>query len=169
MSRLIGGLVMLWFGLTGVAALADVQRVTLAPLDHARASLTIEGPAGTRVYTPLDLEAAGAARMETITPWREEPATFDGVLLTDILRENAIEDADAIRVIAENGYAVEIERRVWERWPILIATRVNGAAHSRRSRGPLQFVLPMSDDPEAGASHMASNWVWMAERIELVR
>ena len=103
----------------------------------------------------------------TVTPWRDEAATFDGVLLTDLLEENGLSDADAIRVVAENDYAVVIPSDVWQRWQILVATRVNGAPHTRRNRGPIQFVLPMSDDEAAGTGEVLNNWVWMAARIEV--
>ncbi len=151
---------------------AETQALTggiaLAPIQHENASLTVAGPTGETRYTPEMLEAMAPHRMTTITPWRRQPAMFDGVLLTDVLAANGLDQEDAIRVIAENGYAVEIERRVWETWPVLIATRVNGEAHSKRERGPLQFVLPMSQDAQSGTGRMTSNWVWMAERIELV-
>lgn len=141
---------------------------SLAPIKHANAALTVSGPMGETRYTPHMLETIAPHRMTTVTPWRREPAVFDGVLLTDVLAANGLDQEDAIRVIAENGYAVEIERRVWETWPVLIATRVDGKAHSKRQRGPLQFILPMSQDVRSGTGLMTSNWVWMAERIERV-
>ena len=101
-----------------------------------------------------------------MTPWRAQEATFEGVLLTDVLSDNGMDDLDAIRVVAENDYAVVIPATVWKRWPILLATRVNGAPHTRRERGPIQFVLPMSSDPSAGTGSVVNNWVWMAARIE---
>jgi hypothetical protein len=149
-------------------AWAETQPVTLDPIPHHRAFLTVVGVDGAHIYDPASLEEIGARRMTTITPWRETPAVFEGVLLRDVLSQNGLEDAQQIRVIAENGYAVEINRDIWMNWEVLVATRVNGAPHSRRNRGPIQFVLPMSADAEAGAGHMASNWVWMAERIEAV-
>lgn len=150
------------------AAMAGPVAVQLEPIRHANAQLVVAGTNGDVTYSPEELEAIGAQRMVTMTPWRDEEAAFDGVLLTDVLEANGLGDADAIRVIAENDYAVVIPSNVWKRWPILVATRVNGKAHSRRERGPIQFVLPMSDDGEAGASGNGKNWVWMAARIEAV-
>jgi len=48
---------------------------------------------------------------------------------------------------------------------ILVATRVDGKAHSRRVRGPIQFII----DAEAfvGSSLATeASLVWMAARIE---
>jgi hypothetical protein len=107
-------------------------------------------------------------RLTTVTPWREAPAAFDGVLLTDLLAQNGLQDAAAINVVAENDYVVRISSDTWKRWPILIATRVNGKPHTRRQRGPIQFVLPMSEDNLVGREDYQNNWVWMAARIEAV-
>ena len=48
---------------------------------------------------------------------------------------------------------------------ILVATRVNGAAHTRRERGPIQFIIDM-DEYNASELTSSSNLVWMAARIE---
>ena len=151
-----------------IAAPADTVEVELEPIRHHSAELTVVGPDGASNYDPASLEALGARRMVTITPWREEPAAFEGVLLADVLEANGLLDVQAIRVIAENDYAVTIPAETWKRWPVLVATRVNGKPHSRRERGPIQFVLPMSDDAAAGDVGMVNSWVWMAARIEVV-
>lgn len=153
--------------LQGTMAAAEAVPVELEDIVHAPAELVVSGANGEVSYDPASLEALGARRMVTVTPWREEPATFDGVLLEDILAANGLHDVSAIRVIAENDYAVVIEAAVWKRWPLLVATRVDGRPHSRRARGPIQFVLPMSVDATSGLDDMVNNWVWMAARIEV--
>ncbi len=147
---------------------ADTVPVTLEPIRHARAELVVVGPNGPTHYDPAALEALGPQRMTTITPWREEETDFDGVLLTDVLEANGLSDAEAIRVIAENEYAVVIDAQTWKETPILLATRVNGKPHTRRERGPIQFILQMSGHPNVGLESSTSNWVWMAARIEAV-
>ena len=149
-----------------VSAAEPYAPVELENLRHDRASLSVVGPSGEASYSPADLEAMGAVRMVTKTPWRPDEATFDGVLLSEILEAHGLLDADAIRVIAENDYAVTIPSEVWETWPIVVATRVNGQAHTRRERGPIQFVLPMSADAASGTGPAVHYWVWMAARIE---
>jgi len=164
MKRILASAVLVALGAT--AATADVVPVELEEIRHQRAELVIVGSNGETSYTAAELEGIGAHRMETITPWREQVTSFDGVLLTDLLAAHGIDGASGIRVTAENGYATEMEAEVWQRFPILLATRVNGKPHSRRSRGPIQFVLPMSDSPEIGDRNMGKYWVWMAARIE---
>lgn len=149
-------------------AFADVVPVELEEMRHHRAELTVVGPSGAVNYSAQALEALGSYQMVTITPWREEEAVFEGALLTDVLAANGISDAARIIVTAENGYATEISAEAWKNWPILLATRVDGQPHSRRARGPIQFVLPMSDDPSVASGDWMPSWVWMASRIEVV-
>lgn len=148
------------------AAAQNPEPVTLDPVTHMQAELVVMGVDGTEMrFTPADLEALGTYRLHTTTPWREEPAAFDGVLLSDILRHGGLDSVDEIRVIAENDFATTIPREVWETIPVLVATRVDGRAHTRRERGPIQFVMSMDDytsSPLASEAHL----VWMAARIE---
>ncbi len=156
------------FAALAVSASADVVPVELESVRHQAATLVVAGTKGEVSYDQSSLEALGAMRMSTITPWREDMADFDGVLLEDVLSANGLSDANRIRVTAENGYATEIESAIWKNFPVLLATRVNGRAHSRRARGPIQFVLPMSTSPEVGGDGFLRSWVWMAARIEAV-
>ena len=140
--------------------------VTLAPIQHTAATLVVKAADGTeRSYTPAELETLPTYSLTTTTPWRDEPAVLEGVLLADILAANGLIDADMIVVTAENDYATSVERDLFMGVDILVATRVNGQPHSRRARGPIQFVI----DSETMASNdlaREGTLVWMAARIE---
>ncbi len=145
---------------------AEPVKIDHQPLDLNRAELVVVGTRGAVSYAPEELELLGFRRLTTVTPWRDAPAAFDGVLLSDLLAANGLSDVSAINVVAENDYTITLPSEVWKRWPILVATRVNGRPHTRRQRGPIQFILPMSDHAEAGATEQEAYWVWMAARIE---
>ncbi|MBT8425579.1 MAG: hypothetical protein KJO67_11430 [Silicimonas sp.] len=106
--------------------------------------------------------------MVTKTPWRPEEAVFEGTTLQVLLRAHGLDGSEAIRVTAENDFQSIVEREVWEDVPILLATRVDGRPHTRRARGPIQFVIP---DADYSSSDVAKegHLVWMAARIEPVR
>lgn len=145
---------------------AEVVAVTLAPAEHPPATLTVLDQRGVEhVYTQADLERLPTYRMVTTTPWRPEPAAFEGILLSDLLGRHGLADMREIRVIAENEYTTTVEREVWTDTPLLIATRVDGIPHSRRARGPIQFVVEDIDHRRLG--HVEErHFVWMASRIE---
>ena len=85
--------------------------------------------------------------------------------MSELLEASGLSSVDAIAVTAENDYRTVIEREIWESVDILVATRVDGRPHSRRVRGPIQFVIDM-DAFNASAVTSESNLVWMAARIE---
>lgn len=170
MTRLPALVVALGLALSPISALAappgdTFSQVALEPIRHREASLTLTAPDGTETrFDPAGLEALGAWSLTTRTPWRDAPATFEGPLLSDVLAAAGLADVAAIDVVAENDYAVTISREVWESAPILLATRVDGRAHTRRARGPIQFVMDM-DAYEASGLAAERDWVWMAARI----
>ena len=144
----------------------QLSQVILPPIAHAQATLVVVGANGQeQAYSPADLEGFPTFRLTTATPWRDEPAEFDGVLLREVLAANGLDQVDAIVVTAENDYRTVIEREVFETMDILVATRVDGRAHSRRLRGPIQFVID-KEAFEASDKTSESNLVWMAARIE---
>lgn len=141
------------------------QPVTLSPVVHSEATLTIVDMLGVEhVYAPADLEALPTYALVTTTPWREDPAVFEGVLLVDLLIRHGLDQTDGVFVLAENDYVSEIGRAAWETGAIMIATRVDGRPHSRRARGPIQFVVPMQAY-ETEQAITTQHLVWMAARI----
>jgi hypothetical protein len=106
--------------------------------------------------------------MVTTTPWRSEETVFEGGLLQDLLRKHGLDQVGAIRVVAENEFESILESAVWEAAPILLATRVEGRPHSRRARGPIQFVVSM-EDYDGSRVIEERHLVWMAARIEPIR
>ncbi len=137
----------------------------LAPMTHRSASLSIVMPDGDRkAYTPAEIERFATYQLTTQTPWRDAPAVFEGVRLRDVLAAHGLENAKGIKIKAENDFVVTMTREVWESEDFLIATRVDGRPHSRRARGPIQFVLDWDayqSSPVAEESHL----VWMAAEI----
>lgn len=144
----------------------SMVEVDLAPLDHVQASLIVANIDGTETaYTPAMIEEFPTYSMTTTTPWRDEPANFEGALLSDILAKHGLDSVESILVTAENQYVTTMKRDLLDTVNILVATRVDGRPHSRRARGPIQFVI----DAETFSSSdltTESNFVWMAARIE---
>ncbi|GGB42190.1 hypothetical protein GCM10011316_12630 [Roseibium aquae] len=139
--------------------------MTLEPVLHQPAELVVEAPDGTvTTYTPETLEALPTFRVTTKTPWRLEPADFDGVLLADLLKKHGLDQLPAVIVTAENDFMVEMPKETWEAAPFLIATRANGVPLTRRNRGPILFVVD-AEDYERETVIRERHLVWMVNRI----
>jgi len=153
--------------LGATVACAELVPVDVDPIPFRTAALKVTSSQGEVSYSPETLETLGTFSLTTITPWRDAPAEFVGVRLRDVLTAHGLDQETSIRVIAENDYAVELYSEAWMTMDALIATRVDGKAHSRRARGPLQIVFPMTDQPELGQGANQRYWVWMAAAIEV--
>ena len=142
------------------------EPVDLVPMDLLDAELVVIRSDGTEQrYSPRTLETFATYRLRTTTPWREDPADFEGVLLSDVLKDNGLNSMSAIRVTAENDFGATLQRDLWQSVPILVATRVDGRPLSRRERGPIQFVVG-ADAYAASDLVTEAHLVWMAARIE---
>lgn len=153
-------------GVAGQSWAGPMTAVDLPAMTLETAILTVVDQEGAETqYTPAQLEDFATYSLTTTTPWREEPALFEGVLLSDILAASHLETAASILVTAENDYQTTISKEVIDSVAILVATRVDGMPLSRRARGPIQFVI----DAEAFANSpltTEATLVWMAARIE---
>jgi hypothetical protein len=143
-----------------------IAETHLAPLDLEQASLTVVDPEGGEVqYSAEELERFPTYALTTTTPWNEEPTLFEGVLLSDILAKSHLDGAHNIIVTAENDYQSIFSKELLDSVQILVATRVDGRPHSRRSRGPIQFIID-ADAFRSSSFTSEANLVWMAARIE---
>ena len=153
----------------GMSVGAEPKKADLTKIEHAEAALEIVGLQGLRtVYSPAELEQFPTYEITTATPWRDEPAVFSGVLLSDVLAHHNMLSVDELLVTAENEFTVSFDREALAAAPILIATRVNGAPQSRRARGPIPFVI---EDQSMRTSDVLteSHLDWMDARNEVVR
>lgn len=154
------------FAVSAPATATEVTPVSLDATEHLRAELVLVRPDGTEMrYTPADLERLPTYSLTTTSPWRDTPARFEGVLLADLLAANGLAEADAILVTAENDFTSILEREAWTSVDFLVATRVDGRPHTRRARGPIQFIVDHETYETSPVVH-EQHLVWMASRIE---
>lgn len=91
---------------------------------------------------------------------------YQGVLMSDVLRKVGASEAKVLTLRATDGYAVEIARKDWEKWPLLIATRHEDAPLKLRSRGPARLIYPIELYPEISRAYVYNKSIWMLEVIE---
>ena len=113
-----------------------------------------------------EIEALGLREVLTRSPWEAGEFRFEGALLREVLRLAGIEKAESVTVRAEDGYTQTIPREDWEKWPLLLATRQDGEALTRRTQGPTRIVYPLNDYPELDTPDYKPRWIWTITSIE---
>lgn len=150
------------------AAQEKLERVELPPLAKGEVVLEIATPAGTQQYDLATLEAIGLYRITTRSLFDQESPTFDGVLLADLLDDAGLKDAPGVLVTALDDYSQAIPREDWTAYPVMVATRQDGALLRDDERGPLRIVYPLSFHPELDDDLYHARWVWSVKEIKAV-
>lgn len=112
------------------------------------------------------LEALPQHSTETETPWHEGTPVFTGPRLSTIL-DAVGGDASLMRVYALNDYSAEIPVEEVRKYPVILATRMDGKRLPVRDKGPLFVIYPFSDAPELFNELTFNRSVWQVSRIEI--
>lgn len=132
------------------------------------AAIRIEGvPSGCIQVDLVGLESAGTVGFFVNDTWRQEQVYYSGVLLRDVLSHCV--DCDRVSqlvVVGLDGCSAEIDSEVLEKWPVLLATRCEGARMSVGCGGPTRIILPYDRYPNLADARTISVWNIESVRIQ---
>lgn len=154
-----------------LARRALLAAVTLPGAARASGGPAVEftgavAPPAPRRLTAAQIEALGAPRLVTVTPWTEGAQGFDGAPLARVL-EAVGARGRTLRAMALNDYAVNMPAEEVVAAGAFLATRQGGAALPVRSRGPFWIVFPWSARPELDNAVIRQRSVWQLARVEV--
>jgi len=110
------------------------------------------------------LEALGPESFTTTTPWHNGPVTFEGVPMARLLREVGA-NGTTLQVLALNDYSTEIPIEDFEKYPVVLAYKRDGAYMPVRDKGPLFIVYPYDSDPTLKHQRFYSRSAWQVARM----
>ncbi|MEM9278952.1 MAG: hypothetical protein AAGA76_10280 [Pseudomonadota bacterium] len=116
----------------------------------------------------FDLKALEALGMKTVRASYEDwpkTFTFEGPLLSDVLKA-AGATGETLIVRALDGYAPELPMADTEKYPVILALKVDGEYLGLGDRGPSWVIYPRDDYPEL-AKEDDSKFVWSVYHIEV--
>lgn len=105
------------------------------------------------------LKSLGSDRLRTWTPWTQGEPLFEGVLARRVMAAVCARGERAL-ARALNDYTTEIPLEDFTRWPVLLATHMDGVRLRLRDKGPLWVVYPWSDHPELNDRLTRQRSVW---------
>lgn len=104
----------------------------------------------------------------TITdPYRQRAVRYSGIQLRDLVAALA-PGAQTVRMRAVNDYITTFERREWEKLPILLATRDDGARMTVANKGPARIVYFQTPENEMRMQVHGPKWIWQVIDVEFV-
>jgi hypothetical protein len=159
-------------GLLLAAALAGSAFAQALPAPQDRVILEVAGAlknanAADRARLDLKmLEEIGVSRVTTSTPWTEGKPVFEGVLIRDLLKRLGA-TGTTVTPVAINDYKIDIPRAELEKYPVLLAFKMNGEPLRVRDKGPLWIIYPRDEFPELDTKPIQSRWVWQVKELRI--
>ena len=118
-------------------------------------------------FTVAELAAMPQSTIKTGTPWTDGVHTYQGVLLRDFLKQVHADSAKVLIAKALNNYATEIPVADAKKYDVILAVSEDGKVMSRRKKGPIWVVYPMTDHPELNKPSYHSAMIWQLRSLQV--
>ena len=114
------------------------------------------------------LAALPQVEFETATPWTLGTHRYRGPTLKSVLAAQQVDSASAIDVAALNGYQQRVDLSLFAKVLLTLVRYQDDKPLTRRNKGPLWLLVPLSAHPDMDVSAIHNNMVWQVIRIEVV-
>jgi hypothetical protein len=149
--------------LVGLAALAPPGT---AHAEGAALQLVAGEPARTVELSLEELAAMPQVTLVTENEFADGTVAYRGPLVRDVLAQLGLQDLDFARFVAANDYYVDIPTEDFRNYDAILAMEADGEPLSRREKGPLWLMYPISDHPELRDPIYLRRLIWQLVRIE---
>jgi hypothetical protein len=114
------------------------------------------------------LEKFGLMKYDVTDPWLGKNVFYSGILMSDFLKiVGAANTAKGVTITALDEYEVSLTFNEIEKWPILLATQIDGAYMTVSENGPTRIIFPFDDYADIDQVLYKDLWVWNIKSIEV--
>ena len=148
--------------------LAFLFAALIGSIAPAQAALTVASASGDTVktFTLDELKALGETEIKTSNEFVDGERVFRGPLVRDVLRAAKAAGAERVWLTAANDYQVEVDPREFFDYDAILALSMDGKPLSRRDKGPIWVIYPMSDNAELRDPVYNSRLIWQLVKLE---
>jgi hypothetical protein len=153
---------------------ASLQPGDAIPAPTNEIVLTITGGTGVKnsgealVLDMTTLEKLGLVEYSVNDPWLNAKNTYSGVLMSDLLKHAGVpSSATIVHITALDDFQIDISIADIQKWPILLATRINGEYMSVENSGPTRIIFPYDTFPEIDQVAYKDLWIWNLKSLEI--
>ncbi len=137
------------------------------PLLTVSGAITNTNADGVAIFDLNMLASLRPTEFSTSTIWTDEPHTFTGIELHEVLDLIGVEGT-ILRATALNDYAVDIPISDAVEGGPIIAYLFDGKTMSTREKGPLWIVYPYDLDERYQTEQIYSRSIWQLDRLEIL-
>ena len=116
--------------------------------------------------TEAELMALPQATINTENEFVDQMTAFEGPLGRDVLALVG-EGGSMVVLTAVNDYAVEVPIEDFATYDVVFAMSADGETFSRRDKGPIWVVYPMSDHAELQDPVYNARLIWQLVKVEI--
>jgi hypothetical protein len=113
-----------------------------------------------------ELEALPQHRVTTANEFVDRPVTYRGPLARDVLALLGLNQVEVVRFKALNDYYIDVPTSELRRYDVILALEADGRRLSRRDKGPLWLMYPISDFPELADPLYNARLIWQVVSAE---
>lgn len=106
------------------------------------------------------LAALPQTQFKTATPWTTDMHDYRGPTLAAVLAAQGVKNVGKIAVSALNGYQQVVD--------LTLVRHEDGKPLTRRNKGPLWLLIPLSSYPKLDIPLIHNCMVWQVTRIEII-
>jgi hypothetical protein len=161
----VPGAVVRWTSMTCAIALTLLQSA-LAAAAGAPTVLTLQRGAETLELTLEELAALPQHTLVTTNEFTDTPVAYTGPLARDVLELLALDSLDIVRFTAANDYYIDVPTDELHRYDVVLAMEADGRKLSRRDKGPLWLMYPLSEHPELAGPVYNARLIWQVVRVD---
>ncbi|WP_120498130.1 hypothetical protein [Kiloniella sp. EL199] len=156
-------------------AYADTDHVTVfketleVSVSNKRALLVKNGEKVSK-FRIKDLEELPLYEVFVPPIWENEDGKYQGVILSDILRASGMVDANRVKLVALDGYAIDLTLSKRPANCFFVATRYLMHEIKVDMKGPIRLLLPcmIGGNDKSYAEISTTNWIWNLKEIHML-
>ena len=134
------------------------------PILSIEGRIKVVNTSGKAVFDRQMLEDMDMVSITTSTPWFDNPVTFEGVALKDLMtRVDA--SGETVVAIALNDYRTSIPLADFYERGAILAIKRDGNYMPVSDKGPLFIVYPYDSDPALHSQKFYGRSVWQLSRL----
>lgn len=134
------------------------------PILSIEGRIAIVNASGKAVFDRQMLEDMGMVSITTSTPWFDNPVTFEGVALKDLMTRVEA-SGEKVVAIALNDYRTTIPLADFYERGAILAIKRDGDYMPVSDKGPLFIVYPYDSDPALHSQKYYGRSVWQLSRL----
>jgi hypothetical protein len=112
------------------------------------------------------LDSLPQSKVTTRNPWRKEPHTYEGPLLSTVMKWVGGQGTNWV-VTALNDYVVTIPSTDSTEWPVILSTKIDGHPMSVREKGPTFIAYPFDEHPQLLNEVYFCRSIWQIKSIDV--